>query len=140
MPSELGSLDLGTRLRIWWGQGNRFDRGWALGCAAALGLSLLAWLIYSVEKGALGSYLQTVGFNSDEAQAIAAFSTRQMGWFLLFFLLGAGLLVLVLSGAFAGPRAHRAGLLLGLLLVADLGRANLPWLDLLGLPAKICHE
>ena len=128
VPSELGSLDLGTRLRIWWGQGNRFDRGWALGCAAALGLSLLAWLIYSVEKGALGSYLQTVGFNSDEAQAIAAFSTRQMGWFLLFFLLGAGLLVLVLSGAFAGPRAHRAGLLLGLLLVADLGRANLPWL------------
>ena len=46
VPSELGSLDLGTRLRSWWGQGNRFDRRWALGCAAALGLSLLAWLIY----------------------------------------------------------------------------------------------
>jgi predicted Ser/Thr protein kinase len=128
VPSELGSLDLGTRLRSWWAQGNRFDRRWALGCAAAFGLSLLAWLIYSVEKGALGSYLQTVGFSSGEAQAIAAFSTRQAGWFLLFFLLGAGLLVLVLSGAFAGPRAQRAGLLLGLLLVIDLGRANLPWL------------
>ncbi|MCX6926263.1 MAG: hypothetical protein NT154_24110 [Verrucomicrobia bacterium] len=128
IPAESGSHAPGSRLKSWWVQGNQFDRRFALGCAAALGLSLVAWLIYAASQGSLGSYLQMVGFDRDLAQTIAAFSTRQVGWFLLFFLLGAGLLVLVLSGAFAGPRAHRAGLLLGLLVVADLGRANLPWI------------
>ena len=89
---------------------------------------MLAWLIYAASQGALGRYLETVGFPQGEAQTVAAFSVRQMGWFVLFFLLGAGLLALIFSGAFAGPRANRAGLLLGLLLVADLGRANMPWI------------
>ena len=127
-PGEADFPNLASRLRTWWSEGNRFDRRWAVGCGAAFGLSLLAWLIYWVSQGALGRYLETVGFPQNEAQKIAAFSVRQMGWFALFFLLGAGLLVLILSGAFAGPRASRAGLLLGLLLVADLGRANLPWI------------
>jgi len=39
-----------------------------------------------------------------------------------------GMITLILSGAFAGRRAKAGGILLGLLLVADLGRANLPWI------------
>ena len=128
VPSELGSLDLGSRLRSWWGQGDRFDRRWVFGCAAALGLSLVAWVIYAASQGALGTYLQTVGFDRGLGQTTAAFSTRQVGWFLLFFALAAGWMLLALGGAFAGARARWGGLLLGLLLVVDLGRANLPFI------------
>jgi hypothetical protein len=41
--------------------------------------------------------------------------------------LAAGLFVWILRGGFRGERAKWGGLLLGALLVADLGRANLPW-------------
>ena len=52
---------------------------------------------------------------------------RQPGWFVLFFVAAAGLMGLIFSGAFAGSRAGWGMTLLGLLLVVDLGRANLPW-------------
>jgi hypothetical protein len=59
---------------------------------------------------------------------VAAFSIHQVGWFILFFALSAVLVALILSGFFAGPRAKWGCGLLGLLLIADLGRANLPWI------------
>jgi len=127
-PAEASSLPWGARLRNRWDQGDRFDCRWTIGCAAALGLSLVAWLVYAASQPTLRAYLETVGFDRSTAQTIAAFSTHQVGWFVLFFLLGAGVLVLVLSGVFTGPRARWGSWLLGLLVVVDLGRANLPWL------------
>ena len=50
-----------------------------------------------------------------------------MGWFVLFLTLGVVLLAIVLSGYFSGRRARAGAILLGLLLVVDLGRANVPW-------------
>ena len=46
---------------------------------------------------------------------------------MLFFVLAASLMLLIFSGRFAGARAKWGGVLLGLLLVVDLGRANQPW-------------
>jgi hypothetical protein len=128
-PTDASPLPWRSQFRNWWGQADPFDRRWALGCSAALGLSLVAWLIYTASQPTLESYLRIVGFDRSIAQDIATFSTRQVGWFVVFFLLGVGLFVLVLSGAFTGPRARWGGLLLGLLVVVDLGRANLPWLN-----------
>ena len=116
------------QFRTWWSQGVRVDRRWTVGCAAALGLGVGGWLVYATLQPALRDYLQKVDFDQSSAQTIGAFSTHQVGWFLLFFLLAAGLLGLVLSGVFAGSRARWGGALLGLLLVIDLGRANLPWI------------
>ena len=126
--TEAGFIPLSSRLRGWWCQGNRFDRCWLLGCAVALALGLIAWLTYAASRPALESYLETVGFNRSIAPAIAAFSVHQVGWFLLFLLLASGLLLLILSGTFTGPRARWGGLFLGLLVVIDLGRADLPWI------------
>jgi hypothetical protein len=53
---------------------------------------------------------------------------RQAGWSILFLTLGGGLLVLIVSGSLTGNRRWWAGSLLGLLLLADLGRANRPWI------------
>lgn len=116
-----------TGLKGWWGKATRFEKRWVIGCAVVLGASLLAWLGYASARGALEQSLQAVRFDEAKARAIAGFSVCQVGWFVLFFALAAGLLLLIFGGRFAGAQARWGGALLGLLLVADLGRANQPW-------------
>ena len=132
-----GSSSPLAQLKIWWTKARGFDRNWTSICVVFFIGSLLAWLIYAVRKPGLVAYLKTVGF-SDENMAgqIAAFSVSQVGWFCLFFALALGSLTLMLSGAFAGRRAKWGGILLGTLLVLDLGRADLPWLVFWNYPQK----
>jgi hypothetical protein len=124
-----GPASLPVLLKTWWAKVRGFDRNWTSTCIMILIGSLLAWLIYVMQKPNLVSHLKTVGF-PDEGMAgkIAAFSVGQVGWFILFFVMAAGLLTLVLSGVFAGRRAKWGGIFLGALLVLDLGRADLPWI------------
>jgi hypothetical protein len=114
-------------LRVWWAKAAIFDKNWVRGSAFALAASLVAWLIYSGSHERLVAYLQEVRFDSTMADAIASFSIRQVGWFVLYLGLALGLLAVSLSGYFSGRRTRLGGILLGLLLVADLGRANVPW-------------
>src|SRR6516225_2309526 len=62
------------------------------------------------------------------AQQIAEFSSGQVVWFLFYIAAAVLLCTLVLAGVFAGRRAKLGGILLGVLLLLDLGRANLPWI------------
>ena len=126
--ASASSLPPGDRPRNWWSRASRFDRRWAIGCALVLGLSLVAWIIYASFREPLERHIQTGGFDEQQAHLIAAFSIGQAGWFVLRFALAAGLLTLILGGVFAGPRAKWGAWLLGLLVVFDLGRANLPWI------------
>jgi len=120
---------ISVQLKNWWAKIRGFDRNWTIICGVILGASVLAWLIYAAQKPSLVQYLQSVGFpDEDTAKAIAAFSLGQVGWFILFFALAVGLCIFILAGIFAGKRARLGGILLGILLVADLGRANLPWI------------
>jgi hypothetical protein len=106
-----------------------FDRRWTLACVFAVAVSILGWLIYGSQKANLVSRLQDVGFpDKNTAAAITAFSIGQVGWFIPFFALAVGLCALVTAGVFAGKRAKLGGILLGALLLVDLGRADLPWI------------
>jgi hypothetical protein len=118
---------LSARLRGWWAKAAVFDKNWVRGSAFALAASLVGWLIYSKSHERLVAYLQEVKFDSTMADAIASFSIRQVGWFVLYLGLALGLLAVSLSGYFSGRRMRLGAVLLGLLLVADLGRANVPW-------------
>ncbi|MGA9779732.1 MAG: hypothetical protein ACLPRE_05865 [Limisphaerales bacterium] len=126
-----------ARFKTWWAKVRGFDRNWTSACIIVLIGGLLAWLIYAVQKPNLVAYLKTVGF-SDENMAgqIATFSVHQVGWFILFFAFATGLFALILSGAFAGRRGKWGGILLGTLLVLDLGRADLPWIVYWNYPQK----
>jgi len=115
------------QLRSWWSRAAAFDKAWLRGSVIALAASLVAWLIYSSSRERLAQYLQEVGFDATLGGAIAGFSIRQVGWFILFLALGLGLLAMALSGYFNGRRAWLGAVFLGLLVAADLGRANLPW-------------
>jgi hypothetical protein len=127
-PDGAGTASQWSGLKQWWARAPRFDKGWTLGCAVALGAVLLAWLAYASSRSSLEQYLQTVLFDQARAHAIAGFSIGQVRWFVLFFVLAGGGIILILSGAFAGARARWGAVLLGLVLVADLGLANQPWI------------
>jgi hypothetical protein len=130
LPPAVGKTALSpSPLGTWWKKVRGFDRKWTFACAAAIGGSVLGWFIYASEKPGLVRYLQTVGFgDQDTANEIAAFSIGQVGWFVLLLAVTAGLLILVIAGFFSGKRAKLGGLLLGLLLVFDLSRADLPYI------------
>jgi hypothetical protein len=127
--TSLNAADLQTRLKNWWAKVTGFDRRWVIGCGVALAASLLGWLLYASSRQSLEHYLQGVQFDESIAKEIAGFSIKQVGWFILFYVLSAGAVVLILSGAFAGQRAKWGGILLGALLVLDLVIANQPWLS-----------
>lgn len=115
-------------LSQWWRRVRGFDRRWTTGCATALGICALGWLIYASSGDAFEKYLQEVQIDPTNAHLIASFSAEQVGVFLVLFAAAAVLVTLTLSGAFRGSRAKWGGILLGLLMVADLGRANAPWI------------
>jgi hypothetical protein len=122
-----GTSSFSTQLINWWKKVRGFDRKWTIACAVAIAASALGWLLYSAQKTGLISYLQTVGFDVDTAKSIASFSFGQAGWFVLIFALAAGFFTLVIAGIFSGKRAKLGGILLGALLLLDLGRADLPF-------------
>jgi hypothetical protein len=132
--ASMKAAGINTQFKIWWAKVSSFDRKWAFASVGLFGASVLGWLIYAAQKPALIGYLQKVGFGgSDPAQensapAIAAFSVGQAGWFVVLFAIAVGLLLLVITGYFNGPRAKTGALLLGGFLIFDMGRANLPWL------------
>jgi hypothetical protein len=90
---------------------------------------LLGWLFYASSKNDLVRLLQQIGFPDERlATSIARFSFGEMGLFILFLVLSVSLLTLIASGAFSGRRARWAGVSLGLLMVIDLARADVPWI------------
>jgi hypothetical protein len=117
-----------AQLKNWWRTAAAFDKKWTIGCLLAIGAGVLGWMIYASSRPDLEHFLEHVGFDDVTAPQVAAFSLQAVGWFILFLVLSVGLLTLILSGQFSGPRAKWAGVLLGLLLVIDLGRADRPWL------------
>jgi hypothetical protein len=117
-----------VQFKNWRANVRGFDRNWSLFCLLAFVGSILAWLVYASAKTSLISYLQKVDFDEDTAKQIASFSIGQVEWFLAFFAVAIVLFILVLAGVFSGKRAKVGGFLLIAFLVADLGRANLPWI------------
>jgi hypothetical protein len=114
--------------RRWWTTGHGFDRGWVIGMAITFGVAVLGILLFVSRREELLHYLQLTGFSPDQATAVARFALRELLWFSLFLGLSAAALGALLSGLLTGSRAKWAALILGLLLVVDLSRANGPWI------------
>ena len=126
---ETNTYSPGTKFKNWWAKASGFDRGWIWFSAFDFRRQRSGLADLRVRKNILVRYLQKVGFgDEDMAQQIATFSIGQVGWFVVLFALSASLCALVIAGVFAGKRARLGGFLLGLLLVVDLGRADLPYI------------
>jgi Bacterial membrane protein YfhO len=115
-------------LKNWWSKVSGFDRKWVVGCGIAFATSVIGWFIYASSRQSLESYIQFVGYPAEMAKGIAGLSIGEVGWFVLFLFLAGALVTVALSGWFAGRRAKLGAILMGILLVVDLGRANQPWI------------
>jgi hypothetical protein len=126
VPGKLTSLS--EQLGAWWRKPSR-DKTWALGSIAAVVVAVLAWFVYLGSRGALVKHLQSAGFpDVAAATEIARFSTHEALLFVVFLAFSVLIVTLVMSGAFAGARARWAAVLIGIVLVVDLARANAPWI------------
>ena len=114
----------------WWGRAQAFEERWALGSLAALGLSVLAFLIYSGARSGLTRHLSEIGLAKDAPlEQIARFSINEVGLFVVFLGIAVFIVLLLQAGVFAGGRAGVAAGLMGLVLVVDLSRSNTPWIQ-----------
>jgi hypothetical protein len=95
---------------------------------ALFGVSVLGWLLYSSSRTELERHMSQIGFEGGLGAQMARFSIIELGWFVLFLGLSIGALVLLFSGYLSGKRASWAGVILGIVLLTDLVRANAPWL------------
>jgi hypothetical protein len=113
----------------WWSAAPVHERRLVMGLGGFLAAAVLGWMIFTASQSNLVSHLQRVGFSDPTlARSMARFSVKEVGWFVLFAAFGVGWVLLCLSGVFRGPRAFWwAGGMAGVILVADLGRANMPW-------------
>lgn len=111
----------------WWKKAARFEKYWIYGCGAVAIASMIGGVVYANQRTKLEDYLQSTQIETN-LDAIFNFSLHRVGFFLVFFLLSVWLMTLVFSGAFVGKRARTGGILLGVLIAADLGLANLPWI------------
>jgi hypothetical protein len=123
-------------LKRLWNSGRSFEGIWVKSSLVVVQISLAALGVYFLVRDPLVTYLGDVDFNAGEAAAIASFSIRQSAWAILFLALSASLLALVLSGWFRGTRTRMGCMVIGLMLVLDLGRANLPWIVYWDYPSK----
>jgi len=115
--------------KVWWSNAVGFERKFTLGCWAVVLASVVGWLIYASSQSNLVRHLQRVGFGDPAmAESMAWHSVREVGWFVLFLLLGVGWLTLARSGFFRGPKAvGLVATLAGGVMVADMVRASFPW-------------
>ena len=121
-------LSLADQVKAWWAKATIFEKRWTLGSFAFAGFSILGMLIYSTSRQELERHLAASGFDATQASSIAKFSSGELGFFVLFLLISIALVTLIMSGSLAGRRAKWATILLGLVLVVDLARANAPWI------------
>lgn len=115
------------QLAQWWKQERGFEKRFFWGLLAALGASGLGFLLFAASRKEKLDFLQRTGFEAQTAAQIFSFSLGEIGWYLFFLALAVGLAVLVMSRALSGPRAGWAFGLGLALLVADMARANAPW-------------
>ena len=103
----------------------RTARLWIRGSGIAAGLMLLGSLIYGASRKSLGLHIASLGFDPNSAQAMASFSAMEV--ILSSLILGAG--VFLVAKLMSSDTAAKWAIVLGLLMVLDLTRANSPWVQ-----------
>ncbi len=116
-------------LKLWWRNADGFDKKLLWGLIIFIVISVLGAMIYSASRKDIENYLLREGFSDPQIAAlIANFSINEVYIYLMFLFVSAVVIVLIMAGFFSGNRAKIGGIILGLILVFDLCRANAPWI------------
>jgi len=113
----------------WWQKASVFDKKWVIGSGVFCLAALAAFAKVNGSLPDITRYLEHNGFeDADLASQIARFCAGEVGFFVIYLTISAGLLVLILSGALAGKRARWAWVILSVIMICDLSRADIPWI------------
>ncbi|HMP81990.1 MAG TPA: YfhO family protein [Verrucomicrobiota bacterium] len=129
LESSATPLSIGSQLKSWWSKAVKFEKGWTWTLAGVTAFSTVAWLFYNASTANLTKHLMASGYPEEShAEKIAQYSAHEVGLYAFWLVICGVTLLLVMGGVFGGKRARWAAVLLGLILIVDLGRANLPWI------------
>jgi len=106
-----------------------FEKKWMIASGVAVAVAVLGFLIFASSRAALARHIGDAGFEPPMAAEMARFSAREVGWSVFFLFASVVAVLLISKGAFAGPRSRWAVVVLGVILVWDLSRANAPWIQ-----------
>lgn len=128
--------DLPAKFKSRFAKAAPFDRKFLFGCVGVIVLSVIAWAMYSSRSGDLKKYIESVGMDPQIAPKDVKYSLFAVGCFIVLLTATVSWLALLLSGKFAGPGARNGGLMLGILIAADLGSADAHWIHYWDVPYK----
>ena len=106
-----------------------WDKRWKITTIAAVVFCAIGWMTYSALKADVVRYMGAHFIPAEMAAEIAKFSVKEVGLFVLVLGVCVAAVLAVQAGVFRGPRAVWAGVVLGVVLVGDLWRANTPWIN-----------
>ncbi|HTA30475.1 MAG TPA: hypothetical protein VK731_08310, partial [Candidatus Cybelea sp.] len=125
-----------AQFKSWRARAMPFERNWFTFCLCLVGIGVIAFFLYASSTADLLKYLQTIAVDRVLAPQVAQFSLHAVGWSVLFLVLSVVALGLIFIGKFSGPNARWGAILLGAIVVADLGRADMPWVVYWNYPYK----
>lgn len=114
----------------WWikKQAEPFEKKWVLVSQILIGVAFLSLILVVGSRGDIASYLKTNDFG-EVADFIVAHVITEMWFFLGFLVITLGVLITIWAGWWRGSRIKWGWMILTVILVADLGRANWPWIQ-----------
>jgi hypothetical protein len=127
------ALGFKERFQSWWAAAVPFERKVVLALSVGLIISFLGFLFFSSSRPSLEKHLITAGFPEPYNKEIAAFSQGEVGKYLVVYIISFAAILMCLCGAL---KARTAAIVFGVILAADLGRANLPWIKYVDYKAK----
>jgi hypothetical protein len=131
------TLSLKDRFNAGWTTVPSCDKRWIYGTSAVLAMAVLGWMMFLSANRDLMSYLQSTGLSPEMAKSNLEFSSHEILLFLCILGVSVALCAAILSGLLSGTRSRWAVLLLGLVLVGDLCRGNLPWVTYVDYKEKL---
>lgn len=122
-------LGLRDQLRAWWKGLGGIEKKWSMGTIGFGVASVLITLIYISSGRELTEYLKTAGFAAEEIPTLIKSSVNELWLYIFFYAISLLVVVISLSGWFAGTRWKVAVGLFAAIIFIDLARANQPWIQ-----------
>ena len=104
-----------------------FEKRWMIFGILLVAVAVIAWVVLTNSRPALISRLENQDFPSDLAYKVIQYSVSQVGWFIVYLVLSFALVLTIMKGSWSGS-GKLAGILFGVLMFADLARADVPWI------------
>jgi hypothetical protein len=119
---------LTSKSQPWWPKAPDFEKKWAVATIAIAALSIIGCIVYYNWEPHLIAYLEEDGFTPGRALQVAGYSVGEAAWTAGWLIFSAAAVLIIMSGAWSGAKSRKAWICLGIILILDLVRSDVPWI------------